>query len=183
MKKQFLQTTFVIVTALALLTACRKNKEDTAQPLEPDTPLCKLTSLLGFTSGDSIVHVYDTQGRLSKTIYFDREKNLLSRYVNYTYEANKITHTFYDAGNIHSQTTYTINSDGTVAYQTQKYGDSRDLYMQYDTTCYTYNSQGYNTLIVYKAYGETQQLVSRDTTWNTFTDGNLTSARTKKQSG
>jgi hypothetical protein len=99
---------------------------------------------------------------------------------------NKIVcHTvFYNSDNttIESEIQYHLNSDGLLQYesQTRDYGSN----MNYDTTFYTYDSNGYAIRLVNKEFATNNDVIlyaSSDTTWYTYTNGNLTSERIKRQ--
>jgi hypothetical protein len=87
-----------------------------------------------------------------------------------------------DATTINYQEQYILNNNGMVHYIVEITDHPGDV--EYDTAFYTYNPLGNNSRIVYKSqYVGTNNSISYDTIWNTYTDGNLTSTTFKNSNG
>jgi len=182
MKKQLLPLAIGLLSITAVITSCKKDDDD---PITPAQQICKIDYFTDEEYGDSSQFLYDAQNRISRTESYNADKSLRS-YSDYTYSMNKIVcHTvFYNSDNttIESEIQYHLNSDGLLQYesQTRDYGSN----MNYDTTFYTYDSNGYAIRLVNKEFATNNDVIlyaSSDTTWYTYTNGNLTSERIKRQ--
>lgn len=180
MKNQFLKLAVALLFITTLITSCKKDEDDAATPA---TPVCRVTHMKDLRSTDSLVQTYDSQNRPIKSTWYDEDGNLLDYYETYVYAPNKLTYTYYsDATTIENQSQYILNPNGTVHYIVEIIENNGSA--EYDTSFYTYDSQGYNTRIVYKTqYVGTNNSISYDTIWYTYTDGNMTTSTFKNSNG
>jgi len=182
MKTQLLPLAIGLLSITAVITSCKKDDEDVAAPI---VPTCFVSSYKNLDSKDSTVQTFDNQNRLVKSITYDETGKLLDEYDIYTYGENKMTYTIYsDPSTISYQTEYILNPNGSIYYKAEKDVDEDHGVTEYDTAFYTYDALGYNTMVVYKKeYKGAQNHVYYDTTWYTYTDGNMTSSTHKTNSG
>jgi len=157
------------------MTSCKKHSDDNT--VTPKTTTCPI-AYINDDQGDSTVYVYDAQNKLTAFQAFDNTGKK-SFEITYAYSSGDITSAGLNGVN---PTHIVLNSDGTAKYATSYV--SSIGYVEFDTVFYTYDSKGYNIRsITKKTNMSSPRQHSYDTTWNTYTNGNLTYTKTNDAAG
>ncbi|ABG59168.1 hypothetical protein [Cytophaga hutchinsonii] len=181
MKTHILKSAICLLSILFIATACKKNKED--ETPAPASETCTLKYVVDSEIGDSTALVYDEQNRISKVQYYD-ETGAEGNYITYTYGTNKITYVIHDDEGEHA-TYLHLNAAGTIDYLAMYNEFNGGTVKQSDTIFYTYNAEGYNIQKVqkYESVSGGMTYSGKDTTWNTYVDGNLITEKEKRDGG
>lgn len=158
----------VLITSVTCVIACKKKDNESVTPASPapQVPTCLIAATIDSLSKDtSSLYVYDSDGRLSKEQYYD--KNVRDGYYLYSYGAGTIKQLSYDnLGKVEDTAYYTLNADGTVAKETYKGGSGR-----FDTLLFAYEN-GYLKTTLHRS--SKNGVIEVDTFNYEYAGGNMT---------
>lgn len=181
MKKQLLPLAIVFLSATAVFTSCKKDKDETS--VSPAKESCYITSTKNNGTLDSTAITYNTDNKVSKVTYYDKDKNPAG-YEMYAYSGNQFIQKVYDeTDKLTDEYHHILNADGTIHYTAtiNTYGNNTE----YDTLYYYYQD-GYDIMEVENRvnyYNGSQASRESDTTWFTYTDGNKVQQKEKRNNG
>jgi len=171
MKKQFLINAISCVVFANVLFSCTKKDKDSVTPDLQNN--CRLLSEKEHESGDSAIYIYNQEGKLIRIQRYNNHSDS-SAYETFFYETGKIIHLYYNNDKtLNTKEEFFINANGTVSKQVRTANDPNVTID--DTLFYTYDGNGYNTLVVDKSYhGGAFPSATIDSTWKTYTNGDNT---------
>lgn len=183
MKKQFLLPAVLVLGLATTLTSCKKDNDDA---VTPSVQQCSVDYVLN--DDDSVKVTYDSQNRIEKEQTFSKSTKNSQDYTLYEYSSGKIVEKMYDAdGDIQSEVNYHLNANDNVEYSVafDKDASGNNDVDNSDTTWYTYDSDRRVTTTITNNRTDyvITQTVSRDTSWFSYSNGNLTKVENKVGNG
>lgn len=178
MKKQFLLPAVLLVGFATTLTSCKKDNDDA---VTPSKQACSVEYILN--ADDSLKVSYDSQERISKEEIFSKSSGNSQAYVTYDYSSGKIVEKTYVGGDIQSEVNYHLNANDNVEYSVafDKDASGNNDFDNADTTWYLYDSERHVTRTI--THDRTDFIItqglSKDTSWFTYSGGNLTKEERK----
>jgi hypothetical protein len=167
MKKHLLTLTFGMFSTILAFTACKKDKD--AEPDQSKTIVC-LPDTIDLIEKGKLIIIYNDQRKVTRVNKFNKEGED-NGYIAYEINSNTLNEVEFDGeGTKVYEATHYLNENGSVnhTYSMSNYG-----FVLYDSTYYSYNSEGNLVLKVLK---------SRyiDSTKYEYKEGNLISSQTVK---